>query len=233
MAQGQPAEPATLEILLARAQHMAGHTVGELAGALGIGLPPEVRRAKGYLGRLLERTLGAAGVDPGSVTDFPALGVELKTLPVDVRGRPRESTFVCHVNLKQIVETDWEHSRVREKLACVLFVPIESARDLAFDARRIGTPVLFRPSAHEQAVLRADFDEIVGRIGRGDLETLSAHVGHALQLRPKAATGRARTRASDADGAPLSTVPRAFYLRATFTAAILQNALPYLGSATR
>jgi DNA mismatch repair protein MutH len=199
--------------------------IGELAAISGMELPKEPKRAKGYLGRLIERALGAPADSNAAITDFPALGVELKTLPVDVDGRPRESTFVCHLNLKLCVESDWESSRAREKLACVLFVPIESARDIVFAQRRIGVPVLFRPTLEQEALLRADYDEIVGRIGRGDLETLTAHVGQVLQVRPKAARGSARTRSTDADGAPLSVMPRAFYLRTAFTAQIVQSAL--------
>jgi DNA mismatch repair protein MutH len=87
---------------------------------------------------------------------------------------------------------------------------------------------LWSPSPEQEAALKNDFDEIVGRIAIGDIEDLSAHVGEYMQLRPKAATGSVRTAAPGRDGELVSTVPRGFYLRAKFVGAVLRDvrALP-------
>jgi DNA mismatch repair protein MutH len=177
---------------------------------------------------LIEQALGVANTGlelKSQVTDFPELGIELKTLPVDVHGRPRESTFVCHVDLKVIADCEWKQSRACEKLAHVLFVPIESDRNVSFAERRIGAAFLWMPSDEEHALLRADYDEIAGRVGIGDIESLTGHVGRVLQVRPKAPNARTRTRAADGDGASQATFPRAFYLRPSFTEQILARAL--------
>ncbi|MFI5300913.1 MAG: DNA mismatch repair protein MutH, partial [Polyangiales bacterium] len=79
------------------------------------------------------------------------------------------------------------------------------------------------PTAEQEAALAADFDEIVGLIGAGGIERVTAHLGRWLQVRPKARDGSARTRAWDRDGDPIETVPRGFYLRARFTGAILRE----------
>ena len=49
-----------------------------------------------------------------------------------------------------------------------------------------------------------------------------------LQVRPKAATGRTRTFSFGPEGEWIATVPRGFYLRASFTRALLSDpsALP-------
>jgi DNA mismatch repair protein MutH len=44
-------------------------------------------------------------------------------------------------------------------------------------------------------------------------------------VRPKAANSRSRRVARDEDGARFATLPRGFYLRATFTAGIIEQAL--------
>ena len=80
------------------------------------------------------------------------------------------------------------------------------------------------PTREQDGVLGDDFDEIVGRIGAGHIEGVSARVGRWLQLRPKAAHGRVRTLAPGSDGDVIATVPRGFYLRARFTGAILRDA---------
>lgn len=214
-----PRDEAELE---ARARALAGNTVAEIARALDVALPPDPRRAKGFVGTLVERALGgASGSRPEP--DFPELGIELKTLPV-MGGKVRESTFVCTAPQREAAEREWESSRVRHKLARVLFVPIEADPRVAPAHRRIGAAFVWSPRPDEEATLRADWEELTGAIGAGAVESLDATRGVYLQLRPKGASSRARVVAYDADGAPFRAPMRAYYLRARFTALLLDRA---------
>lgn len=212
--------PETEAELLSRARDLSGRRIGELARELGVACPPDLRRAKGFVGGLVERALGA---DAGSraLPDFSALGVELKTLPVDARGRPAESTFVCTIPLTEVASLEWEDSPVFRKLRRVLWVPVEGERSLAPAVRRIGEPLLWSPSAEEERELRFDWEELAGLIGRGDVESVTGHLGRSLQVRPKAANSRARRRGTDRDGAFFDALPKGFYLRTSFTARLL------------
>ncbi len=219
--------PETEAELLARAHAIGGRTVIELAAMLEVPLPPSPKRAKGFVGLLVERALGGEAGSRG-VPDFEHLGVELKTLPVDARGRVRESTFVCTAPLAGADASEWESSRVREKLARVLWVVMEADPRIPPGRRRVGAAFLWSPDASDEALLRADFHDLVGPVGAGDVETIDARRGKVLQLRPKAANAAVRARAFDAEGAPVLAPPRGFYLRARFTQAILarQDLLP-------
>lgn len=174
---------------------------------------------KGKVGELVERVLGASPA-PGAVLDFPELGVELKTIPVDARGRPTESTFVCAFSVAEADSAEWETSWTRQKLAHVLWVPVAADEE---GRKIIGEPVFWRPTAEQDAILRADFDDVMGRIGIGDIESVTAHLGRWLQVRPKAANGSARTVAFGGEGERIDTIPRGFYLRARFTGALLRD----------
>ncbi|NOY93094.1 MAG: DNA mismatch repair protein MutH [Deltaproteobacteria bacterium] len=209
--------PKDLASLRARAHDLAGRSLAELAAAESWDLPPDLRRHKGFVGRLLEAALGAPG-DSAEGPDFAQLGVELKTLPIKASGRPAESTFVCRAQLARMPELDWEQSNVRQKLAHVLFVPIESEGELA--SRRVGCAFEWIPSAAEEAQMRADYEEAAEILARAELEKLTAHLGQVLQLRPKAASGREVT-LGPGDDAHAWTRPRGFYLRARFTAGLL------------
>jgi len=212
----------TAELAL-RAEALTGRTLSELADALGVELPTEPKRAKGAVGQLIERALGACGgCAPGP--DFAALGVELKTIPVGADGRPRESTFVCTIAPFEIAYEEWPSSRVRAKLSCVLWVPIALA-----PPRRIQRPRLWRPSPAQERALREDWEELAGLVATGALEQLTAHRGRVLQVRPKAAHGRVRTLAPGPEETPLFALPRGFYLRARFTAGILADLEPGCG----
>lgn len=215
-----------LEDLLARAESLAGITTAELAARVGIASAGEAASTKGTAGAIVERALGATGA--GKKHDFPDIGVELKTIPVDGHGRPVESTYVCTLSLADAEEQEWETSWVRAKLAKVLFVPLVGDDGVAWTSRRLGRPVLWSPTREQEAVLRADFDDVVGLVGVGRIEELTAHRGRYLQVRPKARDGSIRTVAFGAEGEAIATIPRGFYLRTKLTRAVLADptALP-------
>jgi DNA mismatch repair protein MutH len=208
--------------LFDRARAIAGRTLAELAERASLEVPRDLRRAKGFVGQLVERTLGATAASRAG-PDFATLGVELKTLPMDERGRPVESTFVCTIPLARVGDIEWLDSPVRAKLRRVLFVPVEGERERPVGERRVGEPFLWSPSAEEESDLKFDWDELSGRIGRGDVESITGHFGRFLQVRPKAADSRSRRRAFDADGVAFAALPRGFYLRATFTERVVRE----------
>lgn len=221
------AAPPTVDALLARAEALRGKTLGAILGELGLAASHDPLRTKGSAGETMERALGATG-GSSRVHDFPDLGVELKTIPINVDGTPLESTYVCTLSLADAESQEWETSWVRAKLARVLWIPTIGAHGLAWQERVVGEPRLWTPSPDQDDVLRGDFDDVVGLIGVGRIEELTAHRGRWLQVRPKAKDGSVRTMAYGVDNEAIATVPRGFYLRARFTGALLTDptALP-------
>lgn len=219
------AAPSCERDLIARAASIAGVTIGELCAERGEVCPADQRRHKGFVGNLIERVLCATAGASAAGPDFDQLGIELKTIPMSRAGVPRESTFVCVANLGAMRELRWEQSPVRRKLARVLWLPIEAEDGVALRERRVGRAILWSPSPEQDALLAADWDELAVRISSGEVETITAHVGRWLQLRPKAAHAGVLSRAHDADGALLRARPRGFYLRRESTAAIMRAAL--------
>jgi DNA mismatch repair protein MutH len=212
--------PRTEGELVERAKAIAGRSLGEIAAGLGSTAPDSLARAKGWVGQLLERQLGASAGNTGG-PDFAALGVELKTLPVDVRGVPRESTFLAVLSPAELCGARWESSRLAAKLRRVLWVPVEADPATPPAARRIGNPLLWSPDPGEERALRADWEHFAELVAAGYLDTLTGHAGQVLQVRPKAPNKAARRLAPDAEGGQSPALPRGFYLRARFTAALL------------
>ena len=212
--------PETEAQLLAQAQRLAGYTLGELAELAGMPTPRDLKRDKGWIGVLLERWLGAsAGSKPEQ--DFAALGVELKTIPIDPLGGPLETTFVCVAPLTGNTGVVWETSHVRHKLKRVLWVPVEGSRTIPLAERRVGSPLLWSPDADEEQQLRQDWEELMDLIVLGQVTRITARHGEVLQLRPKAANSKALTEAIGEHGQPILTLPRGFYLKKNFTRALL------------
>jgi DNA mismatch repair protein MutH len=214
------APPTTEAQLVARARAMAGRALGEVAEELGLPAPGTPVGAKGWAGQLVERLLGASA---GSLPepDFQRIGVELKTIPVGADGRPRESTYVCVVPLDDAGSPHWAESNVRRKLARVLWVPVEAGPDIPIVARRLGSALLWSPDSEQESALRADWEELMDLVCLGRVGEISARQGTCLQIRPKAADSRARRWGTDETGERIRTLPRGFYLRASFTAAVL------------
>ncbi len=217
------ATPATERELLQNAQRLAGRSLGSVANDLGVAAPRTLKFAKGWIGELVERALGATA-HSRPVPDFESLGIELKTIPINDRGQPRESTFVSVVPLANVAGLTWDTSVVKAKLARVLWLPIEAGRGVPVAARRIGQPLLWSPTRDDAEILRADWEEHIERIALGRLDELDARLGTYLQIRPKAYNRAELTMGIDADGAPTTTLPRGFYLRASFTRKVLCGA---------
>jgi DNA mismatch repair protein MutH len=211
--------PVSLRELEIRASALQGHCLGDIAQALGLALPEDAKRAKGFIGQLVEHALGA---DPkaGSRPDFPDLGVELKTIPRRPNGSVAESTFCCSVKMDASDKLTWDNSRLKKKLSCVLWVPVEHAASGPLASRRIGRSVLWTPSDEEFNALAMDWEDLMGALGSG--QRVDAYAGKWLQLRPKGANAKVRTLGHGEDGAQM-VLPLAFYLRARFTQAILNR----------
>lgn len=214
--------PKTESELLERARQIAGVSFGELAKQANMRVPDNLKRDKGWVGQLLEWHLGAtAGSKP--VQDFPEIGVELKSIPIGYNGKPLESTFVCVAPLTGITGLTWESSHIRNKLSRVLWLPVEGEREIPVAERRVGSPLIWSPSEQEETLLKNDWEELMDLIALGDVNQITARSGEVLQIRPKAANSRAKTEAYGASGQPIKTLPRGFYLRASFTGYILET----------
>ncbi|MDN7134425.1 DNA mismatch repair endonuclease MutH [Pseudidiomarina terrestris] len=211
-----------LRTLFDAASALAGQSFAELAAAQGMQVPADLRRHKGWVGQLLEAALGASAGSQ-ALQDFPELGVELKTIPLDARGRPLETTFVCTTPLTNVAGVNWEASNVRNKLQCVLWIPIDGRRSVALAERTVGTAFLWQPSDKQETQLKRDWQEHMDRIAMGEVEQITAHQGEVLQLRPKAANSRVLTEAIGPSGQLIQTLPRGFYLKTQFTWQIIRD----------
>ena len=105
----------------------------------------------------------------------------------------------------------------------MLWIPIDGRREVPLAERSVGTAFLWQPTADEEAQLRHDWQEHMDKIAMGQVESITAHQGEVLQLRPKAANSRVLTDAIGPNGEKIQTLPRGFYLKTSFTGAIIRR----------
>ena len=212
--------PASEHELLARCQNMAGKTLGQIALELQVTVPENLLRHKGWVGNLLELYLGA---DAGNKAepDFMGLGIEMKTMPLNALGQPKESTYVCTVSMQQHGELKWQGSWVRRKLSHVLWVPVEAESALPLAERYVGNAWLWKPNRKQDAILKADWEELMDRIVLGKQAEITAKEGEYLQIRPKAANSQVLVKGISENGEHALINPKGFYLRRSFTKQLL------------
>ncbi|QIM66965.1 DNA mismatch repair endonuclease MutH [Mannheimia granulomatis] len=216
----------TEQELLTKAQWLAGFTLGEIAEMLNMPIPMDLKRDKGWVGMLIETALGAKAGSKAE-QDFAHLGIELKTIPVNEKGLPLETTFVSLAPLTQNNGITWQSCHVRHKLSRVLWIPVEGKRTIPLSQRHIGQPILWSPSVEQEYRLQQDWEELMEMIVLGKLNEINATLGEVLQLRPKGRNSHSLAPAINNKGELVQSLPLGFYLRKQFTTEILQNFLHY------
>lgn len=208
--------PETEAELLSRCAQLAGKTLGQVAAELDMPVPENLLRHKGWVGQLLESYLGA---DAGNQAepDFTGLGIEMKTLPLNAQGLPKESTYVCTVSLTESGQMQWHDSWVRKKLARVLWLPVEAEASLPIAERYIGQGWLWQPTPAQEQQLQRDWEELMDRVVLGEQAEITAREGEYLQIRPKAAHSRVLAKSWSESGESTQMNPKGFYLRTRFT----------------
>ncbi len=206
--------------LMERANSLAGITIQQLANKMQVEVPESLVHAKGWFGTLLEQYLGAEAASAPE-PDFINLGIELKTIPIDENGKPKESTYICVAQLDPIALSSWEGSLVKHKLTQVLWIPFEASKTIPISLRRIGTPILWKPALQQEKQLKSDWQELCDMIALGEIDKISSSMGTYLQIRPKAANASSLTIDKNQPDSNALTLPRGFYLRPSFTRSII------------
>jgi len=208
--------------LEARVIELAGRKISHLANDIHWPVPVDLKHDKGWIGQLLEVHLGASAGNL-SEPDFQNLGIELKTIPLTAKHKAKETTYVCTVPLLNHIGLSWENSCVYNKLSKVLWLPIEADPSIPIGERKVGRGFIWSPSEEEMDNIKNDWEEFMDLISMGQVETITAHLGEYLQIRPKAANASAVTTGIGQNGMRKQTLPRGFYLRTSFTNKILQS----------
>lgn len=211
--------PKSTEELIIRANKLARKNIGDIANNYHINLPNKLNVKKGIIGQVLEIALGAsAGNKP--IPDFPNLGIELKTIPVDEKNIPLETTYICTAPIP-FKESVFENSIVYKKMSKVLWFPYTVKKNDHVKNYVLSSPVLWSPNSNEYNQLKNDWEELADMLGLGQFASISSHIGKAMQLRPKAANKKQTICVLDENNELVNIVPKGFYLRKTFTQNII------------
>lgn len=214
--------PLNFQMLEENLSKILGKSIATLATLANMPLPISTTYGKGFTGELIEKHLGASA-DNLPIPDFPNLGLELKTIPVDASLKALESTFLCHAPLTNIRNLCFENSFLYSKIKRVLFVLVKASRDLAFEDRTVLGYFFYTPTDEDFAILKSDFNELYEMVKTGQVNSIDARIGQYIQMRPKGANGKALTTCIGPDGSLIYTRPRGFYMRRSFTQELINR----------
>lgn len=201
------------EAILARAELLKGHVLGDIAGASFKAL--EAKRGKGEGGAAIETFFGIPPNDR-SEADFPGAGIELKVVPLRRAGnstRVKERTVISMIDYDQLVLETWDTASVRKKLH-ILFVFFEHLAEESKALFPIRAFVFWEADAATEGFIRADWERVVTKVRHGLAHQLSESDGRIMGPCTKAKDSHTLR------SQPFGTVkakPRAFALKPSFT----------------
>jgi DNA mismatch repair protein MutH len=176
---------------------------------------------KGWAGGVLEDVLGVLNKN-GCEADFPEWGIEVKTLPLSPDFRVLENTFLSKISLP-FTEGCFHRSRLYQKIRCIFWVPLIGERKASLEQRLIGKGFLWQMTAEQYNIFEKDWEELTFFIRNGYFSDISAHLGQALHIRPKARSSYEKVRISLSNQITTQIVPIGFYLRRSFTQNLLNQ----------
>lgn len=221
----QPHRYSGLEELDRHAATLAGATAQELAAAVGQEAYNASPKAPGKtgVGHLVEWYFGKPP-NPSDEPDIPELGIEIKSIPLEVRGRgkkdlgPKEPTSLTMIDFRKLAAEDWPASSVHRKLAHILWVPyIHDFDDKR--AHRFLAPFRWRPDPEDLPQMERDYGIVREVVLAGRAETLSETLSVVLAARRKGVSDGTRKQ-------PFSAVPapsRAWALKTSYTSTLLRR----------
>lgn len=175
---------------------------------------------KGWAGECLEDILEVSNKH-GAGADFPEWGIELKTLPLNENFQVLEQTFLSKISLP-FYEGSFQKSSLYQKIRCIFWVPLIGAKGAPLTERKIGQGFLWEMRPDELEIFEQDWDELAFFLRNEQFSALSAHLGTALHIRPKAADSRNKVTIKTLEG-NATLVPLGFYLRRNFTQKLLNE----------
>lgn len=158
-----PAEERTLSSL----SQFEGLSLASVAARMDIPL----KGGKALAASIIKRSLGFQNVN-AKIREFEQLGIDVKTLHLRNRdGLPFESVSFPVVDLRELVEQDWEGvdledgtvvkegSDLVDQLQRILFVPTYSdRRDDPQKERRLGRAFFWSPSSDELGIIKEEWE---------------------------------------------------------------------------
>lgn len=185
----------------------------------------ENKKRKGGLGELIEERFFHYRCNNDSRPDFDKAGVELKVTPYKRNKNgsyvAKERLIITMIDYFKVVEETFEESHLWSKARLILLIYYLYQADIKDRLDyRIGYAGLFSVPEEDLAIIKHDFEVIVGKIKNGKAHELSEGDTLYLGAAPKAATSENRRKQPFGDE---PAKPRAFAFKNSYMTYVLNT----------
>lgn len=188
------------------------------------GAAHENKKRKGGLGELIEECFFHYSCNNDSEPDFYKAGCELKVTPYKQNKNgslsAKERLVITMINYMDVVNETFETSHLRNKSKLILLIYYLWKPNIDRLKYKINYVSLFTPPAQDMAIIKHDFDTIIGKIKAGLAHELSGSDTLYLEACTKA------SKSTDRRPQPYSDIPakpRAFAFKNSYMTYVLNT----------
>lgn len=159
--------------------------LSRIVGELGLGAREPDDVAKGYGAWVVDELIAQPG-SAYSRSKLEGLGVTLKTVRMPQDGRPYESMSFPAFDHTTLATEEWEDSRLRADLNCLLIVTLYGPdRITPLSECTLGHAFFWHPNEQEEAVIRGEWIAIRDLVRRGRTHDIPTEANsRAIHVRP-------------------------------------------------
>lgn len=198
--------------------------VSDVAEELGVVVPGRgIDTTRSFFADLLRAMLDS-GAPKVTVTELELRGYSPKTVRMPRDGRPFEAMSFPAFRLEELAREKWESAPLRKDLERLLVAAFYAPNNtVGYGRYEVGHDLFWTPSTDQWATIKKEWEDVVRRVRRGELDNLPKEAGTSvIHLRPHAQV------AADVDVAKLAgklvaKTKQCFWLNRDFVAAIVRE----------
>ncbi|QQG46936.1 MAG: hypothetical protein HYZ30_00645 [Candidatus Azosocius agrarius] len=176
--------------------------------------------SRGYVGQVVERFFNNQNGNK-SQCDFLNLGIELKTLPLNVKNEPLNPIFICSLspNLRSL---EWKYSNLYNKIKHILWVPYYKFNNCDIFSYKFLKPFFFKINLSQEIVIKADWYNLMNLFYSGNFNNFK-FVGKYIQILSHSKNKFDTINIFNKFGKKEIIIRKAFYFRKIFIKQLIFN----------
>ncbi|QJC36686.1 hypothetical protein GJU00_02065 [Enterobacteriaceae endosymbiont of Donacia simplex] len=210
-------------ILFLRAKLITGYYIVDILRWLNYKISNKFKKDKGIIGKLIEFYLIGNKQNNFSNQDIPHLGIEIKTITIDINNKIINDSFICSLPLINKNNLFFYQSKLYNKLSKILWIPIIIKNiNTPILMRKIGHPFFWIPSINEKKKLHDDWDNLMKLLILGKIKYINFYNGYILLVKNKG-NKKQLTKTINNIGEIISVIPKSLYLKKKFLYSLIKK----------
>ncbi|QJC37502.1 hypothetical protein GJU02_02060 [Enterobacteriaceae endosymbiont of Donacia thalassina] len=212
-------------ILFLRAKLITGYYIIDIIRWLNYKISDNFKKDKGIIGKLIEFYLIGKKNNNFLNQDIPYLGIEIKTITINIKNKIINDIFICSFPLVNKNVVLFYKSNLYNKLSKILWIPIIIKNiNTPILMRKIGKPFFWTPSIDEKIKLNYDWNNLMKLLILGEITNINSYNGFILLVKNKGIK-RQLTKTINSMGEIISIIPKSFYLKKKFLNSLIKRNL--------